>query len=255
MTDAIEVVGEVTEPQVESQLAEPVQELKKEEPQEQQHEPAEGSPRWNEVYGKWKDSERQIEAMQADMEAIKEHNKALSEAMVSVEDKSAEINKPDMIEEPEKYEEWLTDKITRKLRGVQRNTPAEATNPVNPQANARLQAQEQAMWADHADYYDVASKVMQEMKVNPALNMRIRGADNPARELYNYHQEKQGIKKEQTKENLSKSYVETDNSPPPPAPQGKLTDQQRRVANALGISEDNYKKQLEYLEKESEVIV
>ncbi len=53
------------------------------------------SPRWKEVYGKWKDTQRRLEERENDVDAIREHNRALEARLNAIEQKKAEIHGED----------------------------------------------------------------------------------------------------------------------------------------------------------------
>ena len=214
-------------------------------------EPEEGSKRWKEVYYDMKQAKRDRDAMESelstlkgDVHALTDHNKALSEAMDSVEDKFSESNRPDPIEDPEKYETWITDKITRKLKDAAK--PEQAPPP----SNNKLAHQEDLMSTHFPDYYETVEVAKSAMNSNPTLRQEIMQSPNPARKAYDWAKDKQKV----DDENRAKGGLEPGGPGPGPAPVGKLTEQERRVANRLGISEKTYMEQKSKIEKSQEVV-
>ena len=251
--DKLSQIGD--EPQDDDQKLDDQSQNDDQDQDDDKHEPKEGSKRWNEVYWKMKETERnnaklldEIANLRTDMEAVREHNKALSESILNVEDKFSESSRPDPSIEPEKYEKWMTEKIKRDIQ--KSNNPPQDTQPQNqpPQVNPQIAMQEAAMAALYDDYYDVAGEVMKEFKTNDALRIQIMSAVNPPKALYKYYQGKSKDKNDQMNQNLDQGIVEGNNPPPGNNSSTKLTDQERKVAKFLGITEENYIKQKQYID-------
>ncbi|TAL13922.1 hypothetical protein EPN95_04515 [Patescibacteria group bacterium] len=234
-----------------------------EETERKEQDPAEkitpDHPRFQEVYGKWKSTERTAEQLKKsleekdlDIQLLKQHNQRLETRFSSVEDKmnaKAEEPAPDPIEDPKGYHAWWEKKYDTDRKQVQQAAYA-----------ARIGEQIEAQRDLHEDYEAVVKPIIAEMETNQELKNKIWLSANPAREAYKYGK---GKMEKQTKENetsetekekersraIEQGLVEGAGAPPAKKAETKLTQDQARVARLLGVSEEKYLKQLQALEK------
>jgi hypothetical protein len=233
-------------------------------PEPKANEPAPDSPRWNEIYGKLKQSERDLQAGKETILALQQHNKQLAESISNIEEKvTKSAPRPDPQDDPDKYDEWVMDQVMAKMNKAQTQAqapaqvPGQPVQPVNPNQmplpgnqqqqqppiNTQLAAQEAAMSALHEDYYDIIPEVMKDCAGNYLLRDEIFQNPNPARAAYTYGKKKRG-EKAQT---LDQGTVEP--SAPAPSSSTTLTPEQERVRQGLGVSKESYIKQVEMIEK------
>lgn len=224
---------------------------------DQQHEPAEGSKRWKEVYFEAKEAGRKIKEMEqreqdmrTDMDAMKDHNKALSDSILSTQDELSTANRPDPMEDPEGYETWITKKVERNIakKGQDQNPNP---NQRAKRPNNQLIMQEAAMSSIHDDYYEVAEKVMAEMKGNQNLYTEIMSKPNPPKALYDHHERQKSKSNDQNDQNQSQNFVEGNNQDQS-VDVTKLSQREKIVANRLGLSEKDYIEQRIIIDKKIE---
>ena len=217
-------------------------------------------PRFQEIYGKLKTTERKYEAIEkalqdkeTDINLLRQHNQQLAESISSVHkkmDKASEKAIPNPIEDPEGYAKHLDEKLESDRKQLQLE-----------QQMQRHYDQVQDQRDLHEDYETIVKPIMAEMESNPELKKRIWGSINPSREAYKYGKSKMAqatkIQEEaDTKEKekaerekaIAQGQVEGSSTAPSKGDKRKLTDPQKRVARALGVTEEKYLKQLEAME-------
>ena|SRR3990167_268137 len=211
----------------------------------------EDHPRFKDVYGKWKRTERatedlkkSLEERNVDLELLKQHNQRLEQSISAVQSKvdsrAEEKPAPDPIENPTEYHEWWKTKYESDRQRDRQTSYA-----------VRIGEQIDAQRDIHEDYESIVKPVMAEIEINPELKNRIWNSTNPAREAYKYGKEKM-VKKENNSEReraIDQGLVEGVSSPPAKKSDTRLTPDQARVAKLLGISQDKYLKQLKEMEK------
>ena len=229
-------------------------EVKDEEKKEEQHEPKEGSKRWNEIYGKWKTSEREIEGLKqkdserdAAFKELLEHNKKLSKSIIGVEDQLLETSKPDKDEDPEGYEKWLTDKIKRDVQKTETPKPVQQPQQQKPPQAAPIEEIEFAAGRD--DYWQIIGEVNRDIQADQNLMGRIFATSNPYEAGYRYGKAKLNKKANERKALEDQGFVEESSSKV--EKKTVLTKEQEYAAQMLGISKDKYAEQLQIIEQRS----
>jgi len=217
-------------------------------------------PRFQEVYGKMKGFERNLADKETDIELLRQHNKKLADSLENVRqrvDKSQEGPKPDPVEQPQEYAAYMElqfDKMKKE----------EEARRVQDRFNIQVDTQKEL----HDDYESVVKIAMRDIELDKALRDKIWGSDNPARAAYKYGKDKM---KESEKESGNNGKLESDSkdkekaekerlaaieqgkvegggNPPVKSKDVKLTDEEKRVARALGVSDKDYAKQREFME-------
>ena len=212
--------------------------------------------RINEIYGKMKHYERESQEKENILKELKEHNKKLAERIYGVEDQVLDARPaPDPVEDPEGYSQWVRDKIQRDLEREKRQKELEELSqtiqqPVQQQPQQQtspiLAAQIAAMEAQYDDYNAMIIYADKDIKNDAVLRNEIYQSENPAKAAYNYAVKKFERNRVRRKEMGQQSFVE-DSSPSPPPKTKELTDAELKVARALGIKPEDYKKQKEYI--------
>ena len=196
--------------------------------------PAPNSPRWNEVYGKFKATERKLEEREKDFEAIREHNRALEARLNAVEHNKADRPQepePDPAVDPDAYKKWhemkrLTEKQEwDKQRAIDRH-------------ETQVEMQKEL----HEDYLDMIKVAERDMGNDPELKKKIWGSPNPPKEAYLYAKrrtkEMEDKTEEETAREKAKKQVETESSAGGGAgseeePEEKLSEAEARICRNL----------------------
>lgn len=221
-----------------------------------EHEPPPEHPRFKEIYGKMKHYERELADREEkdrqrdeDLEALRKHNEAMMETLTGVEDKFSEVNKPDRIEDPEAYDNWLIEKAKREFKKEQSTVKKEPEpTPINPQVDPY----EAAMRINHEDYDAIIQTVNQDMAVDPVLRRDIMNKPPEKRYKDAYEYGKKRMEKVNTdrQANLDRGYVEGDTRPVDTTGKRVLSPDEKRVAKLLGVSEEKYLNQVKAIEGE-----
>jgi hypothetical protein len=200
-------------------------------PEDKKNEPQPGSERWNEVYRKSKTFERMLTEKEKDIEALREHNKALEARMNEWEKKKDVPEKePDPEVDPAGYKKWRDHKEAE--REKQREQERE---------QQRLDMQIEVQKEIHEDYVDMVKLAEKLMDRDAKLRKQVYGADNPAKEAYKLGKKyKEDMDKLETDEKELKKTKEQVNvesgaseSGEAPTKETDLTDEQKRVARNL----------------------
>ena len=215
-------------------------------------EPPPEHPRFKEIYGKMKHWERQFAEADEKYKALLEHNEKLNQSIGVLVDKMDVQQRPDPVSEPEQYEQWL---IQRAKREIEREFRAEPKQPEIPtyeqpkqpaQDDARLDQirfQIAAMEAAYDDYADMIRLSDQDMANDPVLRNEIWSAPNPPKRAYQYAKQKLERAKQEKQQMNTQTFTESPSQGQATQPTS-LSEDQRRVASKLGISEDAYAKQI-----------
>jgi hypothetical protein len=221
---------------------------------ETKHEPAEGSPRWNEIYGKMKQGQRDIDEMRMQLaerdnqlRALIEHNQKLAGAIDTVQSKVHKNEMPDPIADPDGYKNWVKEDVEREIEKKYRSTQQEAA-PYGQQVHP-VQIMEQAVADAFPDYWEAFGEVNKEMQADPQLKSEILMDRNPPLKLYRYWEGRKRSQTQARQNNLDQGFVEGGTTPPQAHKKRELTDSEKKVANMLGLSPEDYLKQAEVIEK------
>ena len=225
-------------------------------PAPENHEPEPGTKRFNQIYGQMKHYERQLAAhneqiakKDQDVEAMRAHQQQLTEAMNKLAAISLQNSKPDPIDDPEGYENWLTAKIKSEIAPV--SAPPEPVKTVQKPEKpdmTRYTMMEGVVAETYPDYYDKIGVVNEALKTDPTLGDRIWNTSNPYLEAYKLSSEIAAEKAAQRSATISQVSVEgATTMTANPKKDSNLTEDQKRVADKLGVSHKDYQKQLEII--------
>src|SRR3990167_5699621 len=142
-------------------------------------------PRFQEIYGKLKTTERKYEAIEkalqdkeTDINLLRQHNQQLAESISTVHkrvDQATAKVIPNPLEDPEGYAKHIEDKLASERKNFEMElTTKRHYDQVSDQRDL------------HEDYESVVKPVMQEMERDSELKKRVWGSVNPAREAYKY---------------------------------------------------------------------
>ncbi|MEX2738586.1 MAG: hypothetical protein Q6356_005900 [Candidatus Wukongarchaeota archaeon] len=211
--------------------------------------------RIDEIYGKYKEEERNRQELEGkftqlsqNFETLKQHNEALSASMGILEEKVADDKRPDPIADPEAYDEWILEKLERKQKKSSKEKPEKTGATLTP-ASGNLQVQEAIEARLHDDYWEVIEKVKGDMDRDLVLRSTIMTDPNPPKKAYEYWQKKMEKEKGETEKHKAQGYVEGATHGEETSTKGELNEEQKFVADQLGISYEKYAKQLEHIEK------
>jgi len=233
-----QVEEQVSEQEAEEQVVEEKPKKKKQTAQE----------RIDEVVFKQRETERQFLAEKEARELLLEQNKKLLERFDAFEGRFEDDREPDRFEQPKEHDEWLMRKIKRELT---KETPSkdELQKTTGPKiGQERLQTFEAAMATLHDDYYQVVEDAKKDMVNDSLLRSEILNSDNPPKKAYDYVMKKRERAKQQRETELNQDFVEGGGGGGPANEPKELTQEQKRVADKMGISHENYKKQLDIIE-------
>jgi len=218
------------------------------EPPQENHEPPPDHPRFKEIYGKLKTQERDNAELRDGLESIKEHNRKLEETLFGVEDKLAETNRPDPIDDPDGYERFVIDKAKREIK--KESTPDVPLKDSYDFKAIGQQEQQLSQVPEYNDYFEVVKTANADMNTDPILRREILSATNPALAAYQYAKAK-GKKAAAATDSLAdQAYAEGGTPPPGNLKKGEPTDQQKHTAKLLGVDIKKYMKQVEHIEKQ-----
>ena len=205
------------------------------------HEPPPESPRFNEIYGKMKEFERQLDSKDELIDAMSEHNQSLQQRMDGLDDKLSEGTRPDAITDPEGHDKWLEDKIVRNLK---REQPKPKTEP-QPKTN-RIEEQQAVLRENFSDYDGVMHLAKEYIEGDKLAKLAIMDTDNPPRALYEYGLKKKAEIAKQRSDSIAQAGVEGGGTPPSEPVSTALTEVEKKMAHGLGITEKQYIAQKEY---------
>ncbi len=214
-----------------------------------EHEPAEGSKRWKEVYHDAKEAGRQVAevkdqlaARDQDIELLKTHNQALQTAVDSVVDKVSEGDRPNPTEDPEGYDNYIIEKMERKQKQPAPIPARVANQQVKLPNTAKNEAMENAMAAAKSDYYEVITTVRADIERDRVLYNEVWGSPNPYQAAYKYGTEKAKRAKQDKDDNTDQGHVEGGTTHTE-ADKLTLDAAEKRMAAKVGITEERYLKQ------------
>lgn len=241
-----EVIGDVVDPtNLEPEVPEEPEAPPEEEPKPEVHEPPPDHPRFAEIYGKMKEFERQLSDKDQTIEAMIDHNKSLQESMDGLYDKVSVTERPDQITDPEGYDRWILEQFERKHKKEQPRPEIKARPPVN-----KIQEQSAILKGVFPDFDKIANFSTELLKDDPYAKLEIMDSDNPPRALYEYGLRKKTELKNKRTNNIKQAGVEGGSTPPANSNKIVLTAQQEKARLGLGISKENYIKQLEIIQKQ-----
>ena len=213
-------------------------------PEPEVHEPPPDHPRFNEIYGKMKEFERQLSDKDQTIEAMVDHNKSLQESMDGLYDKVSVSERPDAITDPEGHDKWLSDKIKRDIK---REQPAPEPKP--KVVVSRVAEQAETLKGVFPDFDSVANFGNELLTNDPYAKLEIMDSKNPPRALYEYGLKKKGELSKKRADNIKQASVEGGGTPPTEGGTTTLTSMQERARKGLGISKEDYIKQLDFSTK------
>lgn len=225
-----------------------------EEEKEQEKKPKQTfQERINEIYGKWKDSERKYTELEdrlkqrdQDLDALKKHNQELSQSIGGIEDDIATSKRPDPLTEPEAYDAWILEKFERKQKNQNQEPPRIPEKSANID-NIRAMEEQEAEF--HSDYWTVIEEVKKDMDNDTALKNKILGSKNPARKAYSYYLEKRDRQEKQRESDLRRAGVESGGPGGGKEDIVLLNEDEKRMAQVLEVDPKAYLKQREHIRK------
>ena len=148
-------------------------------------EPSDDHPRFKEVYGKWKESERRSGEMQKDLDAVRTHSRTMMGRLEELETKKVDrpsMPMPSVSENPEAWEAWHKTEMTTMKR--------EFADQLQKTASASIV---QAIKFSEPKYESMASLAEEEIsRGNEQLKNKIWNSDNPYRAAFNWGLEQRG---------------------------------------------------------------
>lgn len=196
--------------------------------------PTPDTPRWNEVYGKWKATERKLEEREKDFDAVREHNRTLEARLSAVEQHKADRPQepePDPAVDPEAYKKWHE---MARLKERQEWDKQRAIDRHETQVEMQKEL--------HEDYLDMIKVAERDMIKDPELKKKIWGSPNPPKEAYLYAKRRAKEMQDQSEEEQSrekaKKQVDAESSGEAGAatedePEEKLSEAETRVVRNL----------------------
>lgn len=236
---------------------EPVKPTEQVETLPETHEPPEDSKRWKDIYWKMNENQRLLDEEKTRTESLKDHNKKLEQRIDAVEGAVSETARPDPVNDPEAYEQWLSDKLERKYEQKERerelnqvtqqiNQPTQQTQ--TPGVDPIRAQQIAAMEAEHGtdEYNAMMIYIQTDVNTDSILRNEILTSSNPPQAAYEYALKKRNQKVKTKAEREKRSFAE-DGSPAPIETKMNLTDGEKKAAEAMGIPLENYLKQKQYI--------
>ena len=194
--------------------------------------PSPEHPRFKEVYWKAKKTERELEEMKKDAEAMRAHNAQLAAKMDEMERaRSAKSDEPepDIVADPEGYKAWARLRDSKREKEYQEKRDQDRI--------ATLIEIESGL---HDDYPQAVAIAEREIALDPALKKKVWGSSNPAREAYKIGRAKMKESEDRDKEEVERQErldagktEGSDNPPPPAGKEEELSDEEKRVVRNL----------------------
>lgn len=158
--------------------------------------PAPGTPRWNEIYGKLKASERKLEERDKDVDAIREHNRMLEARLQTLETTKADRPpepEPDPAVDPDAYKKW------HEMKRIQDKQDMDKQRAIDKH-EMQVDLQKEL----HPDYLDVIKEAERDMARDPELKKKIWGSPNPAKAAYKYGEDRRKELEDKTRDEESR---------------------------------------------------
>ena len=239
--------AEPTEPQ---ELVEPSEPAEPQEPAPKKKKQT-AQERIDELTFKYREMERVNAEKEEQTRLLLDQNKQLLERFDAFEGRFEDDREPDRFEEPQKHDEWLMKKFKREiLKDVQPQTPQEPAQPIATNQKItpeQLASQEASMRILYDDYDDVIEEAKKDMTNDPMLRSEVWQSNSPPKKAYEYIIKKRERAKQQRDTGLDQQFVEGGGAPTGAQPK-QLTKEQKDVADKMGISHEDYKKQLDIIE-------
>ncbi len=237
-------------PKDETPTTPPVDPFKTTEPKKEGERPTPepGSPRWEQIYGRMKQGERDVETLTGTVAELKEnsrlmqeHNTYMADAMEKMLDRTAKTDRPNPEEDPEGFARWATDEATRKLKAEQRRESPPA--PVVENADVELKKQVDTardMWDDYDAQIGNINAVMEK---DPALKAKVWNSKNPPAAAYT-----EALKLKVNAGRVDQGFVEGGGPGGEPSEDKVvLSAEQKKLCRAFGITEEKYIAQQEQI--------
>lgn len=192
------------------------------------------SPRWTEVYGRWKDTERKLQERDQDVDALRDHNRALEERLNRVEiskaDKTMEPE-PDPEVDPAGYKKWVDHQRAKDKQAFDRQREID-----------RHETQVEIQKELHPDYLEMIKVAERDMAKDKDLRAKIWGSGNPAKAAYEHavkktaketEDEKEDVRREKAKQQTDTEGAGEEAAESQDAEEDKLSEAEQRVVRNL----------------------
>jgi len=196
-------------------------------------------PRYKQIYGQMKNLERKTQQQEADLTLMSQHNKRLAEQMESIDarlDSKEVAEAPNPVEDPEGYAKFHEERRQKDKIAADRKI-----------ADLQFNLQQEAQRDAHEDYDEVVNLVNAAMSKDPDLDKKIMKSSNPPKEAYKIG--KTMLKEIEEKAHAeAQGHVEIGSDPPVKTKESpKLTADEIRIADLMGVSHEKYRKQRDYI--------
>ena len=198
--------------------------------------------RISDITQKFRGVEEKLSQRDQDFELLRTQNDALQGAIDNLTDKVTKGDRPDPNEDPEAYDTYIMERMQRKQRTT---TPPRQTT-TTPPVNTRQQAMEDAMAAAKDDYYQVIAVAKPDIDRDRVLYNQIWGSPNPYQAAYKYGTDKAKRANQSRDDTTEQGYVEGETIHTD-TPRKSLSAAEKQMAANLGIKEENYLKQREFI--------
>jgi hypothetical protein len=198
--------------------------------------PPPNSPRWNEIYGKWKATEKRLQERDQDVEAMREHNAKMEARLAALEhtkaDRPAEPE-PDPAVDPDAY---------KKFHEMRRLKEREEWEKQRALDRHETQVEMQKEIHGEEEYLAKIKIAERDMTKDAELKKKIWGSPNPAKAAYQYgkqraqemeKQEQEQEEREKTKKQTAVEPVGDGGAEEGEKKEDRLTDQEIRVCRNL----------------------
>ena len=242
--------AEPQEPVEPQKPVEPSEPQEPAEPQEPTKKKQTAQERIDELTYKYREMERVSAEKDEQTRLLLDQNKQLLERFDAFEGRFEDEREPDRFEEPQKHDEWLMKKLKREVmkdfpqQKPQESQPFATGQKISPE---QLQNQEASMRVLYDDYDDVIEEAKKDMQNDPMLRSEVWQSSSPPKIAYQYVMKKRERAKQQRDTSLDQQFVEGGTPAPGPEPR-RLSKDQMDVADKMGISHEDYKKQLDIIE-------
>lgn len=192
------------------------------------------SPRWAEVYGRWKDTERKLQEREQDFDAIREHNRALEDRLNRVEASKADKTmepEPDPEVDPAGYKKWVDHERAKDKQTFDRQREID-----------RHETQVEIQKGLHPDYLAMIKIAERDMAKDKDLKTKIWGSENPPKAAYEHgikkateaeEEEKETSRRQKAKEQTDTEAAGEEAGDTEDADEEKLSDAEQRVVRNL----------------------
>lgn len=210
--------------------------------------PGPGHERFKEIYKANENAKRENQQFREELESLKKKNLELSETVGDIKDTHLSENRPDPVENPKEFAEWMYKTVENDLKKSAREREDKEVE-TKPKINETERSKEVDMNAQaaiqrgiHSDYSEVVSITDSDMKTDPILRAQILASEDPPRAAYEHGLARIERVKNSQDSRLKGAYLESSSHSVTEKKDGKPNKEQADMIKKLGLDPKEYMK-------------